>query len=202
MLDGVPGETRVVPARGADAGRAHGVGPVDRPIRPDETMGQPGDAGPAADAQLPHDARATAASPGRPPRPIDLPHPSASTTGPLIRLPRRRPRAAVRALEGVRRPVGRSAPGAAALLRATAARPGPTRPWSPPTRQTACTSGTSASRCTRNRATRRDVLDVRPRGEPRRPDPHRLGLARRPRVDRPAADHARRPALPAGRARR
>ena len=112
---------------------------------------------------------------------------------------RRRPGPALRALEAVRRPRRRPAEGDAAVLArrrrdvAGRGRRGG-RPVQPP-----LLLGPAARGPPRDRPARGDVLDLRPGRGPRRRDPHRLGIARRPHLELSAAHDPRRPALPAHR---
>ena len=185
-----PRRDPLIPPGRARARRADGVGPLDRPLRPDEAVGQPGDAGPAADAQLPHDVAATAGGTWSEPRPIDLPHPSSSTTGPLIRLPNgdlAQPFEHWKAYDDPA--VGRPACAAALLSRRRRDLDRRSRRGrGPRNRLYFWDQRLAAHPGTRQLVAMFWTFDRV--AEPRSADPHRLGLARRPDVDR--ADSRRR----------
>ena len=125
---------------------------VDRPIRPLQAMGQPADPGPAADAQLPHDARATAATTWSAPRPIDLPPSLVVDDRPAHRAARTASspsRSSTGRRTTTRDRVGRARCSGSPRRRRDVARGRRRRRRS---RRTGSTSGTSAWRVTRTRA--------------------------------------------------
>ena len=110
---------------------------------------------------------------------------------------------AVRALEGLRRPERRACRARCSGCRTTTARPGRGRRGRRRPAQRDASSGTSASRGHPETGELVAMFWTFDRDAGARPrDPHRVGLARRPRLDEPQPTTARRPALPADRDRR